>query len=211
MIREKGRGGTTSRVCCYVLARSKTDKTRNRNGKTPAKWNGNGQSWSPVRPVTSKVTRTAGFMDAPYMHSHTTEGINQNDKATDFTSLWEEWITTCQWRGEGAAKQRFNERGSWGRGGTTALKFSLLLWQKTRGTTDGWGRARQGRKLIEERGAVNFLFSFQFFVFVFFFLSEPISLSHHCYFTNVLWVQQKLDQAKLRIYVYTQPRILQGH
>lgn len=33
----KGRGGTTWRVCCYVLARSRTDENRNRNGKTPAK------------------------------------------------------------------------------------------------------------------------------------------------------------------------------
>lgn len=40
--------------------------------------------------LTLNVTRTAGFMDAPYMHSHTTEVIDQNDKATDFTSLWEE-------------------------------------------------------------------------------------------------------------------------
>lgn len=37
-----------------------------------------------------------------------------------------------------AAKQRLNERGGWGRRGTTALKeCSLLLWQETRGATDG--------------------------------------------------------------------------
>lgn len=64
--------------------------------------------------MTSNVTRTAGFMDAPYMHSHTTEGINQNDKATDFTSFVGRVNNRLSM--VAAAKQRFNERGS-GRGG----------------------------------------------------------------------------------------------
>lgn len=59
-------------------------------------------------------------MDAPYMHSHTTEGINQNDKATDFTSFVGRVNNRLSM--VAAAKQRFNECGGGGVGGDDSAR-----------------------------------------------------------------------------------------
>lgn len=145
-----------SRVCCYILAGAKQNKMwtkkvfKNPANESHGKWESRGHTFFSFKyqSVSDVKCHTNSWVYGHTAHAYSHDWVHKTKMIREQTSHLVGRVNYRFVNGGGGSKAEVKWKWRLGnRSNNSAKGFSLLLWQKTRETTDGWGRAWQGSLL----------------------------------------------------------------